>query len=42
MAYGQQQQENEYKHTYDGIPADDFKMPEMFEVEIRMQDNQVS
>ena len=37
-----QQQENQYKHTYDNIPTDDFQMPPSFEVEIRMQDNQVS
>ena len=40
MAYDHnQQQENQYKHTYDNIPTDDFQMPPSFEVEIRMQDN---
>jgi len=40
MGYGQQQ--DEYKNTYDEIPVDNFEMPPSFEVEIRMQDNQVS
>lgn len=35
-------QDAQQKHYFDSIPTDEFVMPENFEVEIRMQDNQVS
>lgn len=35
-------QENQQKHYFDSIETDEFVMPNKFEVEIRMQDNQVS
>ena len=35
-------QENNQKHYFDSIETDEFVMPTNFEVEIRMQDNQVS
>lgn len=34
--------ENQQKHYFDSIETDEFVMPNKFEVEIRMQDNQVS
>ena len=34
--------ENQNKHYFDSIETDQFVMPNKFEVEIRMQDNQVS
>lgn len=34
--------ENQTKAYFDSIETDEFVMPEKFEVEIRMQDNQVS
>jgi len=34
--------ENQQKHYFDSIETDEFVMPDKFEVEIRMQDNQVS
>lgn len=43
--YAQQMQmgnENQQKHYFDSIETDEFVMPNKFEVEIRMQDNQVS
>lgn len=39
---GQQQQlENQQKHYFDSIETDEFVMPNMFEVEIRLADNQI-
>ena len=35
-------QENQQKHYFDSIETDEFVMPNKFEVEIRMPDNQVS
>lgn len=37
-----QGQENTQKAYFDSIETDEFVMPNKFEVEIRMQDNQVS
>jgi hypothetical protein len=37
-AAGEQQQ----KHYFDSIETDEFVMPNLFEVEIRLADNQVS
>lgn len=34
--------ENQTKAYFDSIETDEFVMPDKFEVEIRMQDNQVS
>ena len=34
--------ENQQKHYFDSIETDEFVMPNEFDVEIRMQDNQVS
>ena len=36
-----QQQENQQKHYFDSIETDEFVMPNMFEVEIRLADNQI-
>lgn len=35
-------QENQQKHYFDSIETDAFVMPNKFQVEVRMQDNQVS
>ena len=35
------QGDNQQKHYFDSIETDEFVMPEKFEVEIRMQDNQI-
>ena len=40
--YGGHHGENQQKHYFDSIETDEFVMPPQFEVEIRMQDNQVS
>jgi hypothetical protein len=34
--------EQQQKHYFDSIETDEFVMPNMFEVEIRLADNQVS
>lgn len=34
-------QENQQKHYFDSIETDEFVMPNKFEVEIRMPDNQI-
>lgn len=33
--------ENQQKHYFDSIETDEFVMPNMFEVEIRLADNQI-
>lgn len=38
---GHMQQEQQQKHYFDSIDTDEFVMPNMFEVEIRLADNQV-
>ena len=39
---GQAQMEQQQKHYFDSIETDEFVMPNMFEVEIRLADNQVT
>jgi len=38
---GPHQMEQQQKHYFDSIETDEFVMPNMFEVEIRLADNQV-
>lgn len=39
--YDQQQQQQQQQNYYDSIETDEFVMPNKFEVEIRLSDNQI-